>query len=66
MAIKKHLAVTSLLGASFAALGQESFIVEDLKVEGLQRVALGAALTGPLRIGAVCVCGSCPRTGPPL
>ncbi|MBS3798661.1 outer membrane protein assembly factor BamA [Pseudoalteromonas sp. BDTF-M6] len=52
MAIKKHLAVTSLLGASFAALGQESFIVEDLKVEGLQRVALGAALTHiPINVG---------------
>ncbi|WMN59528.1 outer membrane protein assembly factor BamA [Pseudoalteromonas xiamenensis] len=52
MPIKKHLAVTSLLGASFAALGQNSFIVEDLKVEGLQRVALGAALTHiPINIG---------------
>ncbi|WP_405632521.1 outer membrane protein assembly factor BamA [Pseudoalteromonas sp. Ld20] len=52
MAIKKHLAVTSLLGASFAALGQTSFIVEDLKVEGLQRVALGAALTHiPINVG---------------
>ncbi|MCF2909812.1 outer membrane protein assembly factor BamA [Pseudoalteromonas sp. DL2-H2.2] len=52
MPIKKHLAVTSLLGASFAALGQNSFIVEDLKVEGLQRVALGAALTHiPINVG---------------
>ncbi len=52
MAIKKHLAVTSLLGASFAAASQTSFIVEDLKVEGLQRVALGAALTHiPINIG---------------
>ncbi len=52
MAIKKHLAVTSLLGASFAALGQNSFIVDDLKVEGLQRVALGAALTHiPINVG---------------
>ncbi|MBQ4833006.1 outer membrane protein assembly factor BamA [Pseudoalteromonas sp. MMG010] len=52
MAIKKHLAVTSLLGASFAALGQDSFIVEDLKVDGLQRVALGAALTHiPINVG---------------
>ena len=52
MAIKKHLAVTGLLGASFFACGQESFIVEDLKVEGLQRVALGAALTHiPINIG---------------
>jgi len=52
MAIKKHLAVSSLLGASFAALGQTSFIVEDLKVEGLQRVALGAALTHiPINVG---------------
>ena len=52
MAIKKHLAVTGLLGASFFACGQESFIVQDLKVEGLQRVALGAALTHiPINIG---------------
>ncbi|HAG41128.1 MAG TPA: outer membrane protein assembly factor BamA, partial [Pseudoalteromonas sp.] len=52
MAIKKHLAVSSLLGASFAALGQNSFIVEDLKIEGLQRVALGAALTHvPINVG---------------
>ncbi len=52
MAIKKHLAATGLLGASFAALGQNSFIVEDLRVEGLQRVALGAALTHiPINIG---------------
>lgn len=52
MPIKKHLAVTSLLGASFAALGQNTFIVEDLKVEGLQRVALGAALTHiPINVG---------------
>jgi len=52
MAIKKHLAVSSLLGASFAALGQNSFIVDDLKVEGLQRVALGAALTHiPINVG---------------
>lgn len=52
MPIKKHLAVTSLLGASFAAAGQSSFIVEDLKVEGLQRVALGAALTHiPINVG---------------
>jgi outer membrane protein insertion porin family len=52
MPIKKHLAVTGLLGASFAALGQNSFIVEDLKVEGLQRVALGAALTHiPINVG---------------
>ncbi|MFC3033921.1 outer membrane protein assembly factor BamA [Pseudoalteromonas fenneropenaei] len=52
MPIKKHIAVTGLLGASFAALGQNSFIVEDLKVEGLQRVALGAALTHiPINVG---------------
>ncbi len=52
MAIKKHLAIASLLGASFASAGQESFIVNDLKVEGLQRVALGAALTHiPINVG---------------
>lgn len=52
MALKKHLAVTGLLGASFGALSQESFIVQDLKVEGLQRVALGAALTHiPINVG---------------
>jgi outer membrane protein insertion porin family len=52
MAIKKQLAVLSLLGASFQSLGQDSFIVEDLRVEGLQRVALGAALTHiPINVG---------------
>lgn len=52
MAITKHLAASSLLGASFAALGQQSFVVKDLKVEGLQRVALGAALTHiPINVG---------------
>lgn len=52
MAIKKYLAATSLIGASFASLGQTAFIVEDLKVEGLQRVALGAALTHiPINVG---------------
>ncbi len=57
MAIKHTIAVTSLLAASIAASvraadSQDAFIVEDLKVQGLQRVALGAALTHiPINVG---------------
>lgn len=52
MAIKKIIAISSLLGASYSAAAIDSFIISDIKVEGLQRVALGAALTQiPFSVG---------------
>lgn len=51
----KQLVVAGLLlsSASFANANSDSeFVVEDIKVEGLQRVALGAALTYlPIQVG---------------
>ena len=56
MAVKKALVASCLLGISLMAQGAElastSFVVQDIRVEGLQRVTLGAALLNlPIRVG---------------
>ncbi|WP_108652052.1 outer membrane protein assembly factor BamA [Dongshaea marina] len=58
MAVKSALAISCLLGASFMANAashlpsSHSFVVKDIKVEGLKRVSLGAALLElPVRVG---------------
>lgn len=51
MAIKQLL-LTTLIVASTSVSSAEQFTVTDIKVEGLQRVALGAALLKiPVRVG---------------
>ena len=52
MALKKLLFGAVFLGAGAGAQASETFVVEDIQVQGLQRVALGAALTYiPVQVG---------------
>lgn len=52
MALKKLLFGAVFLGTAGSVQAAEPFVVEDIQVQGLQRVALGAALTYiPVQIG---------------
>lgn len=52
MTFKKLLVSAMVAAAVSPAYGQDDFVVEDIEVKGLQRVALGAALTYiPVRVG---------------
>jgi outer membrane protein insertion porin family len=52
MTIKRLVAAMLLASGSSSVLAEESFTVQDIQVEGLQRVALGAALNNlPFTIG---------------
>lgn len=52
MTIKRLVAAMLLASGSNAVLAEQAFVVKDIQVEGLQRVALGAALNNlPFNIG---------------
>lgn len=52
MTIKRLVAAMLLATSSNAVLAEQAFVVKDIQVEGLQRVALGAALNNlPFNIG---------------
>ncbi|MCJ8272325.1 MAG: hypothetical protein MJK04_23350, partial [Psychrosphaera sp.] len=52
MMVKRVLPAALMLSASMAAQGGETFVVKDMKIEGLQRVTVGATLTHiPFSIG---------------
>lgn len=52
MTLKKLLFGAVILGTGAQAHGAEPFVVDDIQVQGLQRVALGAALTYiPVQVG---------------
>ena len=52
MMVKKYFPAALLLGASVAANASEKIVVKDMKIEGLQRVTVGATLTHiPFSIG---------------
>ncbi|WP_417346078.1 outer membrane protein assembly factor BamA [Ferrimonas sp.] len=56
MRLNKIMASMVFIGAAISAQGQaagfDAFVVDDIKVEGLQRVALGAALLNlPVKVG---------------
>ncbi|MFT4925868.1 MAG: outer membrane protein insertion porin family [Phenylobacterium sp.] len=52
MMVKRILPIVLLAGASLTAAADDKFVVEDMKVQGLQRVTVGAALTHiPFSVG---------------
>ncbi len=52
MKFSKLLAPIALLGTSFSSIAAQPFTVTDIRIDGLQRVALGAALLNlPVKVG---------------